>query len=95
MVIHNGCVAGAPHYDSEGSVCGNDGQATEAYCSYDVSPTACAYCGSTGQTPRLVWLTQREKEKKRNKFKTFKTLNQERMDIANRYKQIPFPPPPL
>ena len=29
---------------SEGAVCANDGTATEAYCSYDVGPKACARC---------------------------------------------------
>ena len=38
------CVRGAPYNDAEGAVCANDGTATEAYCSYDVGPKACARC---------------------------------------------------
>merc|ERR1719265_1192246 len=49
VVINQHCVPGAPDYDPEGAVCGNDGQPDEAYCSYSVGPTACAYCLVTGQ----------------------------------------------
>eukprot|EP00565_Helicotheca_tamesis_P004916 CAMPEP_0185741010 /NCGR_PEP_ID=MMETSP1171-20130828/38729_1 /TAXON_ID=374046 /ORGANISM="Helicotheca tamensis, Strain CCMP826" /LENGTH=209 /DNA_ID=CAMNT_0028412947 /DNA_START=637 /DNA_END=1266 /DNA_ORIENTATION=+ len=45
VVVGEGCDQGAPHFDYEGMVCANDGQSKEAYCSYDISPTACAYCG--------------------------------------------------
>ena len=47
VVVSQNCVQGAPHYDPETVVCANDGQHDEAYCSYDVGPTACAYCGLT------------------------------------------------
>ena len=30
--------------DPEGMVCANEGTASEAYCSYDVGPNACARC---------------------------------------------------
>ena len=30
--------------DPEGMVCANEGKASEAYCSYDVGPNACARC---------------------------------------------------
>ena len=46
IVVDNNCVSGSPHFDPEGSVCANDGLETEAYCSYDVGPSACARCGS-------------------------------------------------
>ena len=42
--VNDNCVSGAPHFDAEGMVCANDGTATEAYCSYDVGTSACAYC---------------------------------------------------
>merc|ERR1711865_1114942 len=32
----------------EGQVCENDGQDDEAYCSYGISSTACAYCTKPG-----------------------------------------------
>merc|ERR1719361_1824329 len=38
------CISGSPHYDSEGDVCANDGQWNEAYCSYELGDSACAYC---------------------------------------------------
>jgi len=41
------CIKGAPHFDKEGSVCGNDGKSNQAYCSYQVGDKACAYCSST------------------------------------------------
>jgi len=44
IVSTDNCVPGEPHFDQEGSVCRNDDQWDEAYCSYDVGPTACAYC---------------------------------------------------
>ena len=44
VILGNGCVKGSPHYDNEADVCGNDGKANEAYCSYEVGHTACAYC---------------------------------------------------
>jgi hypothetical protein len=47
VIVRNNCVAGAPHYDPEGAVCANDGAATEAYCSYGVSASACARCGTS------------------------------------------------
>jgi len=40
----SGCVSGFPHYHSEGMVCANHMTSTEAYCSYDVGPGACARC---------------------------------------------------
>ena len=44
-VVHvSSCEPGAPHFDAEGSVCANDGEENEAYCVYDVSSSACAYC---------------------------------------------------
>jgi len=46
VVDDHGCDQGAPHFDYEGMVCANDGQPDEGYCSYDISPTACAYCSS-------------------------------------------------
>jgi len=50
IVVDNDCVSGAPHFDPEGAVCANDGLETEAYCSYDVGPSACARCGSNSTT---------------------------------------------
>ena len=46
IVVENegGCIPGDPHFDPEGAVCVNDGKSNEAYCSYDVGPTACARC---------------------------------------------------
>ena len=46
MIVNQGCVKGSPHYDSEGMVCANDGKPNEAYCSYEVGNTTCAYCQS-------------------------------------------------
>merc|ERR1719245_1989553 len=42
------CFSGSPHYDSEGDVCANDGQWNEAYCSYELGDSACAYCSPNG-----------------------------------------------
>ena len=45
IVDHHACVTGYPHYDPEGVVCANDGDPDEeAYCSYDLGPSVCAYC---------------------------------------------------
>lgn len=44
VVMSETCVQGAPHYDYEGSVCGNDNTDTEAYCTYGFGPNTCAYC---------------------------------------------------
>jgi hypothetical protein len=49
LTVNNNCVAGPPHYDSEGSVCAYDGTAREAYCSYGVSASACARCNSQNE----------------------------------------------
>ena len=40
-----GCESGAPHFDKQGDVCRNDGQADEAHCNYDYGPNACVVCG--------------------------------------------------
>lgn len=32
-------------FHPDGTVCANAGQTNEAYCSYDIGPKACAYCG--------------------------------------------------
>jgi len=45
IIVGDWCFPGDPHYDPEGSVCENDGEFNEAYCSYDIGPNACAYCG--------------------------------------------------
>ena len=50
IVVGDWCVPGEPHFDPEGSVCANDGTPEEAYCSYDVGPSACARCG---ESPRM------------------------------------------
>jgi len=45
IVDHHACVTGYPDYDQEGVVCANDGDPDEeAYCSYDLGPSVCAYC---------------------------------------------------
>jgi hypothetical protein len=49
LTVDDHCVAGPPHYDSEGMVCAYDGTAREAYCSYGVSATACARCNSQNE----------------------------------------------
>ena len=43
-VVGDHCYPGAPHFDSEGAVCANDGTPAESYCSYDVGSNACARC---------------------------------------------------
>jgi len=47
VLVNEGCVQGSPHFDYEGMVCANDGMDDEAYCSYNVSSVACAYCKVT------------------------------------------------
>lgn len=49
-VVNHGCVRGAPAFNPEGWVCANSGSSSEAYCSYDVGPSACAWCESNGGT---------------------------------------------
>jgi len=49
-VVGDHCVSGYPHYDFEGMVCANDGEWNEAYCSYAVGDSACAYCTDKGIT---------------------------------------------
>lgn len=44
IVTVNKCNKGSPDFDKEGHICANDGTPTEAYCSYDFAPDACAYC---------------------------------------------------
>ena len=60
VVIHQFCVSGAPHYDPEGDVCGNDGAWNEAYCSYGIGDGACAYCTDNGWTWTNTWTTTEE-----------------------------------
>jgi len=43
VVDPSGCIA-VDNQDPEGMVCANRGLPNEAYCSYDVGPTACARC---------------------------------------------------
>jgi len=53
----DGCVAGSPHYDPQGMVCGNDGQNDEAYCNYleySTDATACVI-GRCGLTPAEIY----------------------------------------
>lgn len=45
IVVGQNCKPDAPSNDKETDVCRNDDQPNEAYCSYDVGPNACAYCG--------------------------------------------------
>lgn len=45
IVVNESCFPDAPDNDKETGVCENDNQLNEAYCSYDVGPNACAYCG--------------------------------------------------
>jgi len=45
VIDDNGCEPGAPHFDPQGMVCKNDGQADEAHCNYDYGPNACVVCG--------------------------------------------------
>ena len=51
VIVGDGCVPGSPHFDPEGMVCANDGQADEAYCSYSIGANTCAYC-SNAAAPR-------------------------------------------
>ena len=44
MIVNQRCFKEFPHSDHEGMVCANDGNPNEAYCSYEVGDTACAYC---------------------------------------------------
>ena len=57
VIVGYGCFPGSPHWDREGSVCANDHEWNEAYCSYSLGSAeidsetawACAYCAaSTG-----------------------------------------------
>ena len=48
------CNTGFPDYDHEGMICANDGSATQAYCSYDVGPKACARCSSERRANALT-----------------------------------------
>ena len=45
--------ASDPSPDDLAVLCGNDGTAQEAYCSYDVGSTACAYCDDPA--PCATW----------------------------------------
>merc|ERR1719361_3190065 len=48
FVYDSECNSTYPHFDSEGDVCANDGQWNEAYCSYELGDSACAYCSANG-----------------------------------------------
>jgi hypothetical protein len=51
--VHDNCVptAGSPGFQPDGSVCDGLGTDREAYCSYDVGPTACARCADARAEP--------------------------------------------
>lgn len=44
IVPYSQCDSSYPYYDSEGMICANDGEWNQAYCSYDIGISACAYC---------------------------------------------------
>ena len=53
VIVNQGCDKYTSDYyyqDYEGMVCANDGQHDEAYCSFEVGDTACAYCKATCPT---------------------------------------------
>ena len=46
-IVNEKCDQGSPHFDKEGQVCANDGEDNEAYCSFEIGNTVCAYCKPT------------------------------------------------
>ena len=52
VVLHGGgCNPNEPDNDPEGMVCGNDGKVDEAYCSYGVGASTCAFCPERWASP--------------------------------------------